>query len=126
MANAIDRLATSKSQLTSLHAALCCLCLKAKNLLAALPFLDADITDILKEVPFDRPLSLDVSLLGDYRYQLNHGPQHFDTKHFLCYYYYGGMIYAALKQFERALFFFEIVRFKSNKVDIKNTPPYRP
>ena len=32
----------------------------------------------------------------------------FDAKHFLLYYYYGGMIYAALKNYDRALYFFEV------------------
>ena len=41
--------------------------------------------------------------------QKQQGPQFIETKDFLCYYYYGGMIYAALKQFDRALYFFEIV-----------------
>lgn len=31
-----------------------------------------------------------------------------DAKYFLLYYYYGGMIYAAIKNFDRALYFFEI------------------
>lgn len=42
-------------------------------------------------------------------YFLYHQGGHFDVKHFLVYYYYGGMIYAALKNFKRAAFFFEIV-----------------
>jgi len=33
----------------------------------------------------------------------------YDAKYFLLYYYYGGMIYAALKNYERAVFFFENV-----------------
>lgn len=37
------------------------------------------------------------------------GGQTFDTKSFLQYYYYGGMVYAAVKNYERALYFFEIV-----------------
>uniref|UniRef100_A0A8C9UA48 COP9 signalosome complex subunit 3 n=1 Tax=Scleropages formosus TaxID=113540 RepID=A0A8C9UA48_SCLFO len=48
-----------------------------------LPFLDVDMMDICKEN-------------GAY-----------DAKHFLCYYYYGGMIYTGLKNFERALYFYE-------------------
>lgn len=32
-----------------------------------------------------------------------------DSKHFLLYYYYGGMIYTAMKNYERALYFFEVV-----------------
>lgn len=35
----------------------------------------------------------------------------YDAKHFLCYYYYGGMIYTGLKNFERALYFYEQVIF---------------
>lgn len=49
----------------------------------ALQFLDADFNEIAKENKF------------------------FDVKYFLQYYYYGGMIYASLKKFERALYFFE-------------------
>ncbi|KAH0506297.1 COP9 signalosome complex subunit 3 [Microtus ochrogaster] len=49
----------------------------------ALPYLDVDMMDICKEN-------------GAY-----------DAKHFLCYYYYGGMIYTGLKNFERALYFYE-------------------
>jgi len=33
----------------------------------------------------------------------------YDAKQFLCYYYYGGMIYTGLKNFERALYFYEQV-----------------
>lgn len=32
----------------------------------------------------------------------------FDTKYFLLYYYYGGMIYTALKQYSQALYLFEV------------------
>lgn len=49
----------------------------------ALQFLDVDFNDISKE------------------------NKSFDVKYFLQYYYYGGMIYACLKKFERALYFFE-------------------
>lgn len=38
----------------------------------------------------------------------------YDAKHFLCYYYYGGMIYTGLKNFERALYFYEQVIFFSS------------
>lgn len=85
LSKAIERLQTSHSQLTLAHADLCMLCLKAKNFKPALKFLDVDITDIAKE----------------------HCPT-FDSKYFLSYYYYGGMIYAALKNFDRALHFFEV------------------
>ena len=33
----------------------------------------------------------------------------FDAKPFLLYYYYGGMVYTALKNYERALYFYEVV-----------------
>ncbi len=33
----------------------------------------------------------------------------YDAKHFLLFYYYGGMIYTALKNFEKGLYFYEIV-----------------
>lgn len=62
------------------------LCLLAKCFKPALPFLELDMMDICKEN-------------GAY-----------DAKHFLCYYYYGGMIYTGLKNFERALYFYEQVR----------------
>uniref|UniRef100_A0A2K6LGP3 COP9 signalosome subunit 3 n=1 Tax=Rhinopithecus bieti TaxID=61621 RepID=A0A2K6LGP3_RHIBE len=61
----------------------CNLCLLAKCFKPALPYLDVDMMDICKEN-------------GAY-----------DAKHFLCYYYYGGMIYTGLKNFERALYFYE-------------------
>lgn len=31
-----------------------------------------------------------------------------DARYFLLYYYYGGMIYAAMKDYDRALYFFEV------------------
>uniref|UniRef100_A0A915IG28 COP9 signalosome complex subunit 3 n=1 Tax=Romanomermis culicivorax TaxID=13658 RepID=A0A915IG28_ROMCU len=80
----IKTLRTSQSQLLSIHADLFQLCLLAKNFKPALQFLDVDITDIAKE------------------------NTSFDAKYFLLYYYYGGMIYAALKKFDRALYFFEV------------------
>jgi len=40
----------------------------------------------------------------------------FDAKPFLLYYYYGGMIYLALKNYKRALFFFENVRMHDSTV----------
>ncbi|XP_052265746.1 COP9 signalosome complex subunit 3-like [Dreissena polymorpha] len=82
---AINKIQLFPAQLTSIHADLCQLCLLSKNLKPALQFMNVDITDISKE--------------GD----------HYDAKDFLSYYYYGGMIYTALKQFERALYFLEIV-----------------
>jgi len=40
----------------------------------------------------------------------------FDAKALLGYCYYGGMIYTALKKFEKALYFYEVV------CTIRNTP----
>lgn len=70
------------------------LCLLAKCFKPVLPFLEQDMMDICKEN-------------GAY-----------DAKHFLCYYYYGGMIYTGLKNFERALYFYEQVglRFALNLI----------
>lgn len=81
---AIRKIQLFDSQLTSIHADLCQLCLLAKCFKPALVFLNTDITSISQE-----------------------GGQ-FDTKYFLLYYYYGGMIYAALKNYDRALYFFEV------------------
>ncbi|XP_036749905.1 COP9 signalosome complex subunit 3 isoform X2 [Manis pentadactyla] len=80
---AVDKMQMNTNQLTSIHADLCQLCLLAKCFKPALPYLDVDMMDICKEN-------------GAY-----------DAKHFLCYYYYGGMIYTGLKNFERALYFYE-------------------
>uniref|UniRef100_A0A1B6DHF8 COP9 signalosome complex subunit 3 n=1 Tax=Clastoptera arizonana TaxID=38151 RepID=A0A1B6DHF8_9HEMI len=82
---AIKKIQTSDSQLTSIHADLCQLCLLAKCFKPALEFLDIDITTISEE------------------------GQQFHSKYFLLYYYYGGMIYTAIKNYEQALYFFEVV-----------------
>jgi COP9 signalosome complex subunit 3 len=50
----------------------------------ALEFLELDITEISKE------------------------GGHYDARHFLLYYYYGGMIFTSLKNYDRALYFFEV------------------
>lgn len=81
---AIRKIQLFDSQLTSIHADLCQLCLLSKCFKPALEFLDTDMTGISQE-----------------------GGQ-FDSKYFLLYYYYGGMIYAALKNYDRALYFFEV------------------
>ncbi|RXM32818.1 COP9 signalosome complex subunit 3 [Acipenser ruthenus] len=80
---AIDKMQMNTNQLTSIHADLCQLCLLAKCFKPVLQYLELDMMDICKE----------------------NGA--FDAKHFLCYYYYGGMIYTGLKNFERALYFYE-------------------
>lgn len=85
VAQAVEKIRLCDSQLTPIHADLCLLCLSAKMFKPALPFLDVDVTDI---VATDDKSN--------------------DAKYFLQYYYYGGMIYAALKNFSQALYFFEV------------------
>lgn len=80
---AILKIQTHPAQLTSMHSDLALLCLTAKCIKPALSVLDVDITEISKE------------------------NGHFDVKYFLQYYYYGGMCYTAVKNLERALYFFE-------------------
>ncbi|XP_076656349.1 COP9 signalosome subunit 3 [Halictus rubicundus] len=84
LCRAIRKIQLFDSQLTSIHADLCQLCLLSKCFKPALEFLDLDITGIGQE-----------------------GGQ-FDSKYFLLYYYYGGIIYTALKNYDRALYFFEV------------------
>ena len=81
---AVKKLQPSPSSLTPVHSDLAKLCLVSKCFAPALPFLNTDITIISKE------------------------NQQFDAVHLLLYYYYGGCIYTALKQFDRALYFLEI------------------
>ncbi|XP_072021540.1 COP9 signalosome complex subunit 3-like isoform X2 [Amphiura filiformis] len=81
---AITKIQMHTAQLTSIHADLCQLSLLSKCMKPALQFLDVDITEISKE------------------------GGHYEATHFLCYYYYGGMIYAALKNWGRAVYFFEV------------------
>ena len=83
LCSAIEKAQAEPTQLTSLHADLCQLCLAAKCLKPALKYIDVEMTDIAKENGW------------------------FKCKHFLAYYYYSGMIYTALKKYSRALFCFE-------------------
>ncbi|XP_003744070.1 COP9 signalosome complex subunit 3 [Galendromus occidentalis] len=80
---AIDRLQSSPSDLTEIHGDLCQLCLLSKWFEPALRFLDVDITNVVR------------------------GKAKYAAKGFLLYFYYGGMIYTALKKYDKALFFFE-------------------
>lgn len=84
LCRAIRKIQLFDSQLTSIHADLCQLCLLSKCFQPSLEFLDIDVTGISQE-----------------------GGQ-FDSKYFLLYYYYGGIIYTALKSYDRALYFFEV------------------
>lgn len=87
---AISKLQLYDSQLTSIHADLCQLCLLAKCFKPALEVLDIDITGICQE-----------NVQGQ-------TGSHFDAKYFLLYYYYGGMIYLALRNLDRSLYFLEV------------------
>lgn len=83
---AIHKIQNHRFQLTSVHSDLCLLCLDSKCLNPALKFLEVDFTEIQKSDDKDE-----------------------NVKHVLLYYYYGGLIYAAVKNFERASYFFEVV-----------------
>ena len=82
---AVEKIRLSDTQLTPAHADLCQLCLVAKVFNPALRFLDIDVSSIA-----------------------NTDDQNQDAKYFLLYYYYGGMVYAAMKNYDRALYFFEV------------------
>lgn len=82
---AIRKFQKHESQLTGVHADLMQLCLLSKNFKPAIEFLDVDICSISEE-----------------------GSQA-EAKYFLLYFYYGAMIYTALKKFDRALYFLEVV-----------------
>ncbi|KAK8397466.1 hypothetical protein O3P69_004904 [Scylla paramamosain] len=84
LSTAIHKTQETPLHLTSIHAHLLHLCLESKCFKPALKFMDVDIMDISKE-------------RGNY-----------DVKHFLLYYYYGGMIYTAIKNYERAQYFFRV------------------
>lgn len=85
LAQAIEKIRLFDSQLTPINADLCLLCLCSRFYKPALPFLNVDITDIVKTEDG------------------NH-----DAKYFLLYYYYGGMIYTAIKNFKQAIYFYEV------------------
>jgi len=84
VSRAILKLQPNPGVLTSAHSDLAKLCLKARCFGPILPVLDTDITQINKE--------------GD----------HMDAAYVLLYYYYGGSIYLAIKEYEKALYFFEV------------------
>nr|CAG4640802.1 EOG090X04TU [Eulimnadia texana] len=84
LVKAVRKARLNESQLTSIHSDLLQLCLMAKCPKPALEFLNFDINDINQE------------------------NSRFDAKHFLLYYYYGGLIYASMKNYERSLYFFEV------------------
>jgi len=84
MSRSILKLQPNPTVLTSVHSDLAKLCLKARCFGPILPILNKDITQINKE-----------------------GEQ-MDASFVLLYYYYGGCIYLAIKQYEKALYYFEV------------------
>ncbi|KAG0024147.1 hypothetical protein BGZ80_005694 [Entomortierella chlamydospora] len=80
----IRRLQASPGQLTMIHPLLAKTCLLAQSFKDIIPIIDNDISDV--------------------------DPQHtkINYKDFLLYHYYGGMIYAYLKKFDRAVEFFKL------------------
>ncbi|KRZ16404.1 COP9 signalosome complex subunit 3, partial [Trichinella pseudospiralis] len=87
LVKAIRRLQQSPNYWTSIHADLCMICLRAKNVNPAVPFLISPIKYLLPE---------------SYQGRVS-------AKHFVLYYYYGGIILSVIKDMERAHFFFEMV-----------------
>lgn len=79
---AIQRFQLNKEHLTPLHQDYLCLCLKAKNYKAAYDLIETQILDINPNVSGLTPRDM------------------------LLYYYYGGMAYIGMKQFSKALDFF--------------------
>jgi len=103
---------TSPRQLTSLHAIFFQMCLDSLALKVALPFLVDDIDDFSKEVRFIFHLKIRQAFVVFEYYVQAYGVCQFqmkgaDGKPLLLYFYYGGMIYAALRKYKEALFFFE-------------------
>ncbi|KAJ8877951.1 hypothetical protein PR048_022414 [Dryococelus australis] len=97
---ALRKVQLNDSQLTPIHSDLCQLCLLAKCFKPALEFLDTDIATIGQEYMCRS------AYLAECMFDPQGSP--FDAKYFLLYYYYGGMIYAAVKNYDRALYFFEV------------------
>jgi len=71
--------------LSTLHTALAQLCIASKIYHPVMPYLDTDVNSLT---------TTEESVL--------------DVKHVLLYYYYGGVIYSSIRNFERAFHFFEI------------------
>ncbi|CAF0988701.1 unnamed protein product [Didymodactylos carnosus] len=83
--HALELVRREPGQLLSIHSDLYQLCLLAQWFEPALHYLETDIIEINRE------------------------NGRFDVKYLLLYYYYGGMIYACVKQYDRAMNFFENV-----------------
>lgn len=90
------------TQLTSIHGNLLQLCLMTQNLKPALEYIAPDISDVCSEVM----VVLDLSNSKLTNCLLQNG--HFDARHFLLFYFYGGLTCSAVKKFEQALYMFEV------------------
>uniref|UniRef100_F1L4N2 COP9 signalosome complex subunit 3 n=1 Tax=Ascaris suum TaxID=6253 RepID=F1L4N2_ASCSU len=88
--SAISVFSPEPGVLTSIHAYLFCLCLKARIYEPALPFLECPITKILKETP-----STNIAYM--------------DSRWVLLYFYYGGLMFGSLGRFRECLLMFENV-----------------
>lgn len=84
LVRAVAKIQLTDTTLTPVHADVCKLCLLAKCFAPARDCLDTDFVEISAECAKG------------------------DPKHLILYFYYGGMIYTALKNFERAVYFFEV------------------
>uniref|UniRef100_A0A0N5ASI1 COP9 signalosome complex subunit 3 n=1 Tax=Syphacia muris TaxID=451379 RepID=A0A0N5ASI1_9BILA len=84
--SAIDVISGESGELTSLHACLFCLCLKAKLFDPALKYLSVPISKIMKEIPGDK-----------------NERGYMDSRSVLLYFYYGGLIYGAMGQLHECM-----------------------
>ena len=96
LTKAIYKLRLTPATLTSLHGELCRLCLAARyfssSSVVVSEFLATEYVDISEEAVNS------------------------DSRHLLLFFYYGGMILTALKDFKRALYFFEVTQWCQNLV----------
>lgn len=105
---AIEKIRLFDSHLTPIHADLCQLSLIAKVFNTAIDFLDVDVTAIASTDVRTRVVKTTKQInFVRFRFCLLQDNNQ-DAKYFLLYYYYGGMIYTATKNYERALYFFEV------------------
>ncbi|TRY71112.1 hypothetical protein TCAL_02399 [Tigriopus californicus] len=83
LTKAVSKIQLRDKMLTSVHSDICMLCLSAKIFAPARDLLNVDFTDISEDASAE-------------------------CKYILLYFYYGGMLLATVKNFARALHFFEI------------------
>ncbi|MCJ1309405.1 hypothetical protein MMC25_003064 [Agyrium rufum] len=105
--NAILRLDPASSCFTSTHSTFILACLEAHDFSAALPVLDKDIYHL----PASQPTSLLPLPCAQHETSATYLSTHTNRlsyRDYLKYYLYGAMIYIAVKNYERALYFLEI------------------